>query len=79
MEGHCQLEERVDRDTMNEWIINTLIDIQSNTKMTNKTERNEQKLFRMLGLCYRSKYPMKGELFTIDRDIKAYFEDQLCQ
>jgi len=42
--------------------MNTLIDI----KHSNFVKGKEQKLFRYLGLLYRSKFPIKNELFELD-------------
>ena len=54
-ESYGELNEEEYRDTMNEWVINTLIDIKHTPP-----KQPEQKLFRYLGLFYRSKYPIKG-------------------
>jgi hypothetical protein len=59
---------------MNEWVINTIIDIKNS-----KAKEEDQKLFRFLGLYYRSKFPIKGEKFELDDDLKAYFENLICQ
>jgi len=40
---------------MNEWVMNTIIDIKNA-----KARETDQKLFRYLGLYYRSKFPIKG-------------------
>lgn len=47
--------------------------------MTKSSEKlKEQKLFRLLGLLYRSKFPIKGQKYEIDHDVKKYFEESLC-
>lgn len=33
----------------------------------------EQKLFRLLSLLYRSKFPIKGQKYNMDEDVKKYF------
>jgi hypothetical protein len=68
------MKEREYRDTMNEWIINTIIDV----KHSNNVKEKEQKLFRYLGLLYRSKFPIKNEQYELDSDVKEYFENIIC-
>ena len=58
---------------MNEWVMNTIVDI----KHTQGKEQ-EQRLFRYLGLLYRSKFPIKNEQFELDQDIAEYFENLIC-
>jgi hypothetical protein len=33
----------------------------------------------MLGLYYRSKFPIKGEKFELEEDVKRHFEDAICR
>lgn len=54
--------------------MNTLIDIRN----SNTVKEIDQKLFRMLGLYYRSKFPIKGEKYEMDHDLKSHFEDLIC-
>lgn len=41
---------------MNQWVLDTLVEI----KHSGPLKEREQKLFRLLGLYYRSKFPIKG-------------------
>lgn len=64
------------RDTLNQWIINSLVQI----KHTKKNEKlKEQKLFRLLGLYYRSKFPIQGHKYQLDDDVKKYFQENICE
>ena len=59
------------RDTLNEWVINTLTEIKH---MKNGSGKNqEQKLYRILALLYRSRFPIKGEKYELDIDVKKHF------
>ena len=63
------------RDTLNEWVIGTLTEI----KLGKSSEKlKEQKLFRLLGLLYRSKFSIKGQKYELDEDVKKHFEELLC-
>jgi hypothetical protein len=47
--------------------------------MTKHSEKlKEQKLFRLLGLLYRSRFPIKGQKYELDLDVKKHFEELLC-
>jgi uncharacterized coiled-coil DUF342 family protein len=67
-EGFCGVEEGA-RDTMNQWVMDTLLEIGH----SGGAKEKEQKLFRMLGLYYRSKFPIKGERFELDDDVRGHF------
>ena len=59
------------RDTLNEWVINTLTEIKYMKNGSGKIK--EQKLFRLLGLLYRSRFPIQGEKYELDIDVKKHF------
>jgi len=55
---------------LNEWVIETLTEIK-HTKSPEKLK--EQKTFRLLGLLYRSRFPIKGQQYDLDSDVKKHF------
>lgn len=59
---------------MNTWVVDTLVEVKHSA-----TKEKETRLFRLLGLYYRSKFPIKGEQFELDPDVKAYFQDLVCR
>lgn len=73
-EGFCGVDPSCERDTLNQWVLDTLLEISHSGG-----KEKEQKLFRLLGLYYRSKFPIKGERFDLDPDVKRHFEDLVCR
>lgn len=73
-ESYAEMNEEEYRDTLNDWVIETLVDIRHTPP-----KQPEQRLFRYLGLLYRSKFPIKNERFEIAEDLQVHFEDLICQ
>jgi len=35
-------------------------------------------LFRLLAVKYRTKYPLRGKEYSVDKDLRTYLEDKIC-
>ena len=67
-EHYGEIDEEDLRGTINDWILESMVEIRN----TNVKKEKERKLFRMLGLAYRSKFPIKGEKYEMTEDVKDY-------
>ena len=73
-EHYAEIDYEEQKGTLNEWVFESMVEI----KNTNIVKEKERKLFRMLGLAYRSKYPIKGEKFEMTEDVRNYLENAIC-
>ena len=64
-ESYAEISEEEYRDTtLNDWVIETLVDIRHTPP-----KQPKQRLFRYLGLLYRSKFPIKNECLEMIADV----------
>ena len=67
------------RDNVNEWVEDTLFHVILRKKFDHSDrDKNLLYLYRLLAIKYRVTYPLKGESFTLDEDLRIVLESKIC-
>jgi hypothetical protein len=67
------------RDNINEWVEDTLFNVILRKQYdVNDKDKHLLYLYRLLAIKYRVTYPIKGESFQLDQDLKIVLESKIC-
>jgi hypothetical protein len=67
------------RNNVNEWVEDTLFHVILRKKFDHSDkEKHLLYLYRLLAIKYRVTYPLKGESFTLDEDLRIVLESKVC-
>lgn len=67
------------RDNVNEWVEDTLFHVILRKKFDHSDrDKHLLYLYRLLAIKYRVTYPLKGESFTLDEDLRIVLESKIC-
>lgn len=67
------------RDNINEWVEDTLFNVILR-KQYDHSDKDKKLLYlyRLLAIKYRVHFPLKGESFVLDNDIRVVLETKIC-
>lgn len=67
------------RDNINEWVEDTLFSVILRKQYDNSDkDKALLYLYRLLAIKYRITYPLKGERFRLDEDLRIVLESKIC-
>ena len=67
------------RDNINEWVEDTLFNVILR-KQYDHSDKDKKLLYlyRLLAIKYRVTFPLKGESFALDDDLRVVLESKIC-